>query len=103
MVGSDTNLVQKTHIFLRFRVGSCAGSCWGRTPRTVVHDKASYMVAPMSQRLASGDPSVLRSCGAGLGPTEDDGCSWLAGRLGDVYPHETVINHIRRGLRHNFP
>ena len=30
-------------------------------------------------------------------------CSWLAGRLGDVYPHETVISHIRRGLEHRFP
>ena len=35
--------------------------------------------------------------------TEDDDCSWLAGRLGDVYPHETVISHIRRGLDHRFP
>ena len=26
---------------------------WNRTPRTVVHDKASYFVAPTSQRLAS--------------------------------------------------
>ena len=30
-------------------------------------------------------------------------CSWLAGRLGDVYPHETVISHIRRGLEQRFP
>ena len=27
----------------------------------------------------------------------------LAGRLGDVYPHETVISHIRRGLEQRFP
>ena len=33
----------------------------------------------------------------------EDDCSWLAGRLGDVYPHETVISHIRRGLDHRFP
>ena len=33
----------------------------------------------------------------------DADCSWLAGRLGDEYPHETVISHIRRGLEHRFP
>ena len=37
-----------------------------------------------------------------LGDADAD-CSWLAGRLGDVYPHETVISHIRRGLDHRFP
>ena len=30
-------------------------------------------------------------------------CSWLAGRLGDVYLHETVISHIRRALEHRVP
>ena len=30
-------------------------------------------------------------------------CSWLAGRLGDVYPHETLIRHIRGGLDERFP
>ena len=30
-------------------------------------------------------------------------CSWLAGHLGDVYLHETVISHIRHGLDHRFP
>ena len=34
---------------------------------------------------------------------EDDDCSWLAGRLGDVYPHETVISHIRRALDYRSP
>ena len=37
-----------------------------------------------------------------LGDADAD-CSWLAGRLGDVYPHETVISHLRRGLDHRFP
>ena len=102
MVGSDTTLVQKTQVFLRFRVGSCAGSCWGRTPRTVVHDKASYMVAPRSQRLASAAALRAAKLRSWLG-SEDDGCSGLAGRLRDVYPGETVTNHRRRGLGHQFP
>ena len=37
-----------------------------------------------------------------LGDADAD-CSWLAGRSGDVYLHETVISHIRYGLDHRFP
>ena len=37
------------------------------------------------------------------GGNNDAECSWLAGRFGDVYPHETVINHTHRGLSHRFP
>ena len=33
---------------------------WSRTPRTVVHGKASYFVAPRSQRLASSFANALR-------------------------------------------
>ena len=77
---------------------------WGRTPRTVVHDKASYFVAPRSQRLTSTFADALRKgkLKSWLGDADAD-CSWLAGRLGDVYPHETVISHIRRGLEHRCP
>ena len=77
---------------------------WSRTPRTVVHDKASYFVAPKSQRLASAFAHALRNAKlkSWLGDGEAD-CSWLVGRLGDVYPHETVISHIRSGLDHRYP
>ena len=62
------------------------------------------MVAPRSQRLASAFGAALRAAKlrSWLG-SEDDDCSWLAGRLGVVHPHETVISHIRRGLGHKFP
>ena len=77
---------------------------WSRTPRTVVHDKASYFVAPRSQRLSAPFANALRAAKlkSWLGD-EDADCSWLAGRLGDVYPHETLISHIRYGLSHRFP
>ena len=77
---------------------------WSRTPRTVVHDKASYMVAPKSQRLSAPFADALRAAKlkSWLGD-EDANCSWLAGRLGDMYPHETVISHIRNGLSHRYP
>ena len=77
---------------------------WSRAPRTVVHDKASYFVAPRSQHLTSTFADALRGAKlkSWLGDADAD-CSWLAGRLGDVYPHETVISHIRRGLDHRFP
>ena len=77
---------------------------WTRTPRTVVHDKASYFVAPRSQRLASSFADALRKAKlkSWLGDADAD-CSWLAGRLGDVYVHETLISHVRRALEHRVP
>ena len=77
---------------------------WGRTPRTIVHDKASYMVAPRSQRLAGPFADALRAAKmkSWVGDA-DANCSWLAGRLGDLYPHETAISHIRTGLSRRFP
>ena len=77
---------------------------WSRTPHTVVRDKGSYFVAPRSQRLMSTFADALRGAKlkSWLGDADAD-CRWLAGRLGDVYPHETVISHIRRGLDHRFP
>ena len=72
---------------------------WSRTPRTVVHDKASYSVAPRSQHLTSTFADALRGAElkSWLGDADAD-CSWLAGRLGDVHAHETVISHIRRWI-----
>ena len=77
---------------------------WSRAPRTVVHDKASYFVAPRSQRLASSFAHALHTAKlkSWLGDGEAD-CSWLAGRLGDVCPHETVISHMGSGLDHRYP
>ena len=59
---------------------------------------------PTAKRLASPFAAALHAAKlrSWLGD-EDDDCSWLAGRLGDVYPHETVISHIRRALDHRFP
>ena len=77
---------------------------WRCQPRTVAHDKASYFVAPRSQRLAMSFADALRDAElrSWLGGADAD-CSWLAGRLGDVYPHETAIAHIRRGLDQRYP
>lgn len=77
---------------------------WSRTPRTVVHDKASYFVAPRSQRLSGTFATALHSAKlkSWLGDADAD-CSWLAGRMGDMYIHETLISHVRSGLSHRFP
>ena len=77
---------------------------WSRTPRTVVHDKASYFVAPRAQRLSEPFATGLRAAKlkSWMGD-EDADCSWLAGRLGDVYPHETLISHARRSLSRKYP
>ena len=57
-----------------------------------------------AQRLAASFDNALRSAKlkSWLGGSDTD-CSWLAGRLGDIYPHETLISHIRRGISHRFP
>ena len=49
---------------------------WNRTPRTIVHDKASYMVAPRAQRLAAPFAAALHAAKlkSWLGD-EDDDCS----------------------------
>ena len=67
-------------------------------------DKASYFVAPKTQRLAAQFEEAL--CSSGFASWLGDGdanCGWLAGRLGDVYLHETVIAHVRHSLDHRFP
>lgn len=77
---------------------------WADTPRTVVHDKASYFVAPRSQRLAKPYADALHAARlrSWLGDGDAD-CAWLAGRLGDAFPHETLIRHIRGALEEKFP
>ena len=62
------------------------------------------MVRFLFCRLAKPFADALRSGGlkSWLGDADAD-CSWLAGRLGDVYLHETVISHVRYSLDRRFP
>ena len=81
-----------------------AGYGWCTKPRTVVHDKASYMVTSSHERLHITFADALAQ--AGLiswigGPHATS--KWLVSRLGDLYLHETVVSHIRRLLEHRFP
>ena len=63
-----------------------------------------HLCRTRAQRLAGSFNDALRGAIFKSWPGgRDADCSWLAGRLGDLYPHETVINHIRRGLSHCFP
>ncbi len=77
---------------------------WPNVPRAMVHDKASYFVTPANHRL---NPAIASALGdGGFRSWVGDGAadvSWLSGRLGDMYPHETAISHIRRLLSHKFP
>jgi len=76
---------------------------WSNLPRVVVHDKASYMVSSAGQRLNPVFASAL--CDASMRSwigSANDSSAWLAGRLGDLYPHETAISHIRRLLAEKF-
>ena len=76
---------------------------WANTPRTIVHDKASYMVTHCHQRLNAIFAGALEEAGfkswaGGIHETT----SWLVKKWGDVYIHETVISHIRRLLDNDF-
>ena len=76
---------------------------WRTLPRTIVHDKASYMVAARYDRLQVVFAQALVGAGfkSWLG---DKACStdWLVKKLGDLYLHETAISHIRRLLADDF-
>ena len=72
---------------------------WTDIPRTVVHDKASYMAPPAHDGLQTHFASALRESGfrSWVGG-EADSAKWMVRKLGDVNPHETAISHIRRLL-----
>jgi hypothetical protein len=76
---------------------------WKTRPRTLVHDKASYMVANKHERLNVVFAGALRETGlvSWVGGN-DASAKWLAPKWGDVYLHETVISHIRRLLENTF-
>ena len=79
---------------------------WSNVPRVVVHDKASYMVNAVCQQLNPEFAGALEEVGMrswlGQPGQPGSGASWLCGRIGDVYVHETAISHIRRLLTHRF-
>ena len=76
---------------------------WSNTPRTVVHDKASYFVTTQHERLHVTFASALQKARlrSWVGDSHAS-TAWLAKKLGDIYLHETVISHIRRLLDSDF-
>jgi hypothetical protein len=76
---------------------------WPNLPRTLVHDKASYMVTHVHDRLSGPFARALDDVGLTSWIGDNHGTtSWLAPKWGDVYLHETVISHIRRLLDTDF-
>lgn len=76
---------------------------WQNLPRTVVHDKASYMVTHVHERLSTKFAAALDAAGftSWIGGNHET-TSWLVSKWGDVYLHETVISHVRRLLSTDF-
>ncbi len=72
---------------------------WPNLPRTVLHDKASYMVSSAHERVQVTFAKSLQQAGfvSWVGPSSAT-AEWLVPKWGDVYLHETVISHIRRLL-----
>ena len=77
---------------------------WANLPRTIVHDKASYMATTHHDRLQVAFGSALSETGftSWVGDSSAS-CKWLLARWGDVYLQETAISHIRRLLDTEFP
>ena len=73
---------------------------WATLPRTVVHDKATYMVNHKAEKLNVSFDQALRA--AKLRSWAGGDAKWMAARFGDVYPHETCVSHIRRLLDAKF-
>ena len=76
---------------------------WSNLPRTVVHDKASYMVTHVHDRLNVHFAQALDDGGftSWIGGNHET-TSWLVPKWGDVHLHETVTSHIRRLLDTDF-
>ena len=76
---------------------------WADVPRTIVHDKASYMVTACHETLHVKFAQALASAGfrSWIG-TGSASTKWLVKKFGDVFLHETVIAHIRRLLATDF-
>ena len=73
---------------------------WSSIPRVILHDKASYFVDSTNNQL---NPTFASGLKAGkFRSWAEDGTSWLGGHLGDFYPHETLISHVRRLLSKKF-
>jgi hypothetical protein len=76
---------------------------WNSWPRVIVHDKASYMVSAVANRINPVFGGALAEAGfRSWAGAEGESTAWLAGKLGDVFPHETAISHIRRLLMEKF-
>ena len=73
---------------------------WSSIPRVILHDKASYFVNNSQNQLQDTFAAGLRA--GRFRSWAEDGTSWLAGHLGDFYPHESVISHVRRLLSTKF-
>ena len=73
---------------------------WANTPKVILHHKASYFVDSTKNQINKTFAAGLKA-GRFRSWAEDDTKS-LAGKLGDFYPHETVISHVRRLLAGRF-
>jgi hypothetical protein len=99
------NSSAKVASFLNKQLPECLESMkkewkWANTPKVILHDKASYFVDTTNNQLNQTFAQGLKAGKFKSWCQEDT--KWLAGHLGDLYPHESVISHIRRLLSTKF-
>ena len=73
---------------------------WSNIPKVILHDKANYFVDSTNDQM---NPTFAKGLKAGKFKSwVQEDRKWLAAHLGDLYPHEIVISHIRRLLSTKF-
>ena len=99
------NSSAKVAEFVQNQLPSCLDSMkkrwgWTNTPKVILHDKASYFVDTTNNQVNRTFAKGLKAGRFKSWCQEDT--KWLAAHLGDLYPHESVISHIRRLLSTKF-
>lgn len=73
---------------------------WSTVPKVILHDKASYFVDSKKNQI---NPTFAAGLTAGhFRSWAEDDTTFMAAKLGDFYPHETLISHVRRLLATKF-
>ena len=99
------NSSSKVAEFVKSKLPACLDSMkkqhgWSNIPKVILHDKASYFVDSTHDQM---NPTFAKGLKAGKFKSwVQEDRKWLAAHLGDLYPHETVISHIRRLLSTKF-
>ena len=99
------NSSAKIAAFVKNQLPSCLESMkrqwgWANAPKVILHDKASYFVDSTNNQVNKTFAEGMKAGRFKSWCQEDT--KWLGAHLGDLYPHESVVSHVRRLLSTKF-